>query len=223
MAKKLKEPMLQGAEKDEAVADAITSSIETEVRNRLTSLKYLSGKFEELKLWARVASPNAEVNILRQGFILLMTAFDAAIFDLVRRALRNKFFSLAGAFGKQEKISLQEIAEHGSFQALQEEIIEEQLKKRYVKDLLYLLCNEWKVECVDKLAGDKFERLIEFVLRRNVQVHNRGIVDDRYLDENKNLDGLKVGDTAVIDDGYWRLANQLTTKCVEKVAAWAEA
>jgi hypothetical protein len=185
--------------------------------------------------------------VLRQGFILLLTAFDAAVFDLVRVALRRKFFTLVGAFGKQDKISLQEIANLGSFEALRDEIIEKQLTNRSVNDLLYLLngewkvecvdtrvdihrrdgvCilnGEWKVECVDTAAGDKFERLIEFVLRRNVHVHNRGIVDERYLDEKKNLDGLKVGEVAVIDDAYWQLANRLTAKCMENVAAWAGA
>ena len=47
--------------------------------------------------------------------------------------------------------------------------------------------------------ADRFERLIELVLRRNVHVHNRGIVDSRYLDENKNIDRLNQGDVAVIE------------------------
>jgi hypothetical protein len=190
-------------------------------RRKLDHLRHLAVRLSELQLLGRVLSPETEINVLRQGFILLMTAFDAAIFDLVRVALRRKFFTLISAFGKQDKFSLQEIAQMGSFDALQEEIIEEQLKKRYVKDLLHLLGNEWKAECVDKAAGDKFERLIEFVLRRNVHVHNRGIVDERYLDEDKNLDRLKLGDVAVIDEPYWEMANRLCGECVKRVTDWA--
>ncbi len=90
-------------------------------------------QFADLELLARVAKPDAEVNVLRQGFLLLMTAFDAAVFDLVRIAFRKKFFQLIGTFGKQEKVSLEGIGEAGSFEALRDQMIEDQLKKRYVK------------------------------------------------------------------------------------------
>src|ERR1700733_7329978 len=108
-----------------------------------------------------------------------MTAFDAVIFDLVRVKLRKDFFKLIGALGN-EKITFQDMAKAGNTEALQNEIIEKQLKKRYVKDLLVLLANDWNVQCVQ--PGQKFERLIEMVLRRNIHVHNRGIVDERYSD-----------------------------------------
>ena len=91
--------------------------------------------------------------------------------------------------------------------------------KDYVKDLLVLLSNEWKVQCVE--SGQKFERLIEIVLRRNIHVHNRGIVDERYLDEKKNLDKLKLGDVAYINEAYWQMANEFCCVCVHNVGAWA--
>ena len=53
---------------------------------------YAREQFADLELLARVARPDAEVNVLRQGFLLLMTAFDAAVFDLVRIAFRKEFF-----------------------------------------------------------------------------------------------------------------------------------
>jgi hypothetical protein len=102
---------------------------------------------------------------------------------------------------------------------LRDEIIEEQLKKRYVKDLLLLLNGEWKVTCLEK--GQKFERLIEMVLRRNIHVHHRGIVDQRYMGEKRNLDKLKLGDVAVIDQRYWEMANDYCSVCVHNVSAWA--
>ena len=91
--------------------------------------------------------------------------------------------------------------------------------KDYVKDLLVLLSNEWKVQCVE--SGQKFERLIEIVLRRNIHVHNRGIVDERYLGEKKNLDKLKLGDVAYINEAYWQMANEICCVCVHNVGAWA--
>jgi hypothetical protein len=172
---------------------------------------------------ARASRPEAEINVQRQGFILLMTAFDAAIFDLVRVALRRDFFGLVAAFGKQDKLTLLDLGGAGSWGALRDQIIEEQLKKRYVKDLLYLLREQWDVAGMEQVAGEKFERLIELVLRRNIHVHNRGVVDKRYLDEGKNIDRLNHGDVAVIDEAYWQLANRACRGCVERVAAWAGA
>ena len=206
---------------DEIIGEAADAILFIKDQARRGGLGRALEHLTTLQLTARLASPDAEINLLRQGFLLLMTAFDAVVFDLVRVALRRKFFALIAAFGKQDKLSLHEIAELGSFDAMQEEIIEEQLKKRYLGDLLCLLANDWNVECTG--AGDKFERLLEFVLRRNVHVHNRGIVDERYLDENKNLDRLKLGDVAVIDQGYWELANRVCGECVNRLALWADA
>src|SRR5262249_32656358 len=116
------------------IIDALASAKEIKLKERVEALDYALVRCDELQLVGRVADPTAEMNGLRQGFILLMTAFDAAIFDLVGVALRRKFFSLVGAFGKQDKVSLQEIGNLGSLEALRDKIIEEQLKKRYIKD-----------------------------------------------------------------------------------------
>ncbi len=64
---------------------------------------------EDIRPLLRVATPHAEINILRWGFILLITDFKAAVFDLVRLKLRSEFFGMIGRFGKQEKAPLQEI------------------------------------------------------------------------------------------------------------------
>jgi hypothetical protein len=207
---------------EDVIHDAIDTVMDINWRAKGGGLQLTLDKFADLKLVARVVTPDAEINVLRQGFILLMTAFDAAIFDLVRVALGRKFFALAAAFGKQDKVSVAEIAEAGSFEALRDRLIEEQLKKRYIKDLLVLIGNNWGVQCVAPASGQKFERMIELVLRRNLHVHNRGIVDTRYV-EDKNLDGLKLGEVAAIDESYWEMANSLCKRCVEQVAAWADA
>lgn len=194
-------------------------------RQRVDAMVYARQQFDEIEVLARMATPDAEISVLRQGFVLLMTAFDAAVFDLARVALRRKFFELVGAFGRQEKVSLETIGEAGSFDAFREQVIEEQLKKRYVKDLLCLL-HGLGAPCVDEAAGERLVQLIELVLRRNVHVHNRGVVDERYLERDGgapkyNLHGLKVGDVASIDEAYWEAATRLLSGCVGRLAAWA--
>ena len=204
------------------VVEAMRSGLYHWLDDRVRELEGIIAEFEAVRVVARAAAPDAEINILRQGFILLMTAFDAAVFDLVRVALRRKFFALAGAFDKHDKVPLSKIADAGNFHEFREMMIEEQMKKRYIKDLLNMLNEPWKVPCVDPAGPHKFERLIEMVLRRNLHVHNRGVVDTRYVND-KNLDGLKLGEVAAIDEQYWDMANEACEHCVLQVATWANA
>jgi hypothetical protein len=206
---------------------AIEQAKHIQVRRQVDAMVYAQEQFADLELLARVSRPDAEVNVLRQGFLLMMTAFDAAVFDLVRIAFRKKFFQLIGTFGKQEKVSLEGIGEAGSFETLRDQIIEEQLKKRYVKDLLGLL-QAPDLSLVDEKNGDRHVQLIELVLRRNVHVHNRGEVDERYLEADPqskkpkyNLYNFKLGDIACIDMPYLEMANRLCENCVDRLADWA--
>jgi hypothetical protein len=140
----------------------------------------------------------------------------------VRVALKKSFFALIGAFGKEEKFTLAEIAAFGTFENFRDQIIEKQLRSKYLKNLLYMLAEKWKVECVDASEGPTFARLIEIVLRRNIHVHNRGIIDQRYLDEDKNLDGFKLGEAAPINASYLALANVACSHCIGSAARWAD-
>src|SRR5205823_1315588 len=108
------------------------------------------------------------------------------IFDLVRAALQGRFFKLIKAFARPDsKLSLEQIADSGGFDELQSHVIEEELKRLYLKDLLHKLTREWKVECTDESIGQKFVHLVELVQRRNLHVHNRGIVDEKYLERDQ--------------------------------------
>lgn len=195
---------------------------------RLYDLEYLRDKLSELDTIARTTRPDAEINVLRQGFILLMTAFDAAIFDLVRIALHKNFFKLITVFGKQDKISIESLTKHSSFEGFRDEFIEEQLKAKYLKDLLFILNNKLSVPCVNEANGERFVQLIEMVLRRNVHIHNRGRVDEKYLEREPNgspkynFYNLQLGSLAQVDAAYWQLANNLCRNCILSVSAWVE-
>lgn len=198
------------------------------VRKRVDAMVYARQQFEEIEVLARMATPDAEINVLRQGFVLLMTAFDAAVFDLTRIAFREKFFDLVGAFGKQDKVTLEGVGEAGSFEAFRDQVIEEQLKKRYVKDLIGQI-QGLGISLVDERKGDRHVQLVELVLRRNLHVHNRGVVDERYLECDKggkpkfNLFDLKLGQAACIDETYFTEALRLCGGCVDRLVRWAGA
>ena len=124
------------------------------------------------------------------------------------------------------RLELKELGEDGSFEIFRERIIAEQLKRRYLKDILLIL-NQLDVHCTNTEEGNILGHLVELVLRRNVHVHNRGIVDERYIEPDKNRKsnynpyGLKMCDPAPIDQAYCETANRLCGDCVSRVAAWA--
>lgn len=212
--------------------DSVRSAIRyaTGIRSirKMRALTCVMGEISDIGILLRTSLPEAEINILRQGFILLMTTFDAAVFDLVRVKFHNNFFSLIGKFGKHDKISLKEIGEAGSFENVRASIIADQMKRRYVKDLLIML-ETLGLKCTDESIGDSMGHLIEMVLRRNVHVHNGGIVDENYLEQHTNSDMIKpkynvyklnLGQNAVIDAAYWESANRITRGCIKRIADW---
>lgn len=191
----------------------------------LASLQAVAEKFDALRFMARMQHPLAEINLLRQGFILLITAFDAAVFDIAQIALRSDFFRLLAIIGKSEKLALKQLERYKSFDELRDSLIDEHLKKYYLKDLLTRL-RELGAPC--NTTGDErhFAEIIEIILRRNVHIHNRGIVDERFLDTNGdgnhkfNIHDLKIGDTAVIGPAYLARAKELCTDCVCALSRW---
>jgi hypothetical protein len=166
---------------------------------------------------ARSVLPTAETNIHRQTFLLLVMAFDAAVFDLMRIALQADFFGLIGKVSK-EKFSLAEIAEYGSFEAFRDQVIDKHLKELYIKGLLDHLANKLSVSLTDDPSN--LPKLIEPMLRRNIHVHNRGIVDQRFLDDGCNPYGLKIGNYAGFDVSYWYTTAHFLSTAVKKLVVW---
>ena len=194
----------------------------------LYDLEYVLDKLDELKITLRLLDPNAEINIYRQSFIQLMTIFDATIFDLFRVALRKDFFNLIGVIGKKDRVTLESLGNYHSFDDFRDEVIELQLRQKYLKDLLFFL-NDLGVLCVMRSSDDRFIQLIELVLRRNIHIHNRGLVDERYLDKDENstprynIYNFAMNEAAHIDAAYWEMANRLCVNCVGNIVEWIDA
>jgi len=184
-------------------------------------------KSEELDIAIRMIKPEAEINVLRQGFILLMTIFDATMFDLMRVAISKDFFRLISIVAKQDKVSLESLSKYSTFDQFRNEIIEEQLKPKYLKDILTILDNQ-NVQYIDDTSGFKSIHLKEMIQRRNIHIHNRGRVDERYMERDSNgkpkynIYNHAIGSIAQIDYQYWEMANRLCKDCVDYVASWIE-
>lgn len=173
-------------------------------------------------------SPHALTGIVRQSFILLLTHFDATMFDLMRLAFEQNFFGLLPHFGgRDRKVSFDQFGEHNTFEGLRTSIIDDVLKQRYVKDLVLHLD---KLGAVKGDLGDGgIARIMEIIQRRNIHLHNRGVVDNRYAELGRNgqpkwnLDNLKIGDNAPIDRDYYQRAYNLCGWFIRAIADWIDA
>ncbi|MDE6604544.1 MAG: hypothetical protein K2K85_00795, partial [Clostridia bacterium] len=103
------------------------------------------------------------------------------------------------------KIGVDEIVSFNKIEALKNDIIQKQFEGRYLSDILSRL-KEYNKTVFDNI---NFPNLMEMVSRRNIHIHNKGIVDDKYS-EKYNIYGLKKGDFAFIDNNYL-LANVFNT------------
>ena len=51
---------------------------------------------------------------------------------------------------------------------------------------------------------DVYDSVLEMIQRRNIHVHKKGIVDEKYLSKGNGAQlGLKIGDYATIDNSYY--------------------
>ena len=210
---------------EDMIEDAVQGALYILVSRKFDELDYALEHINNIDIVLRMSAPDVEISVLRQGFITLMTIFDATIFDLMRVALMSDFFGLISTFGKSDKVSLEKLGQYSSFEDFREKIIEEQLKSKYLKDILFIL-NSLGVSLVSPGEEYKFIHLLELVLRRNVHVHNKGRIDERYLERDENgtprynVYNLALGEVASIDQGYWYLANRLCRNCVVSVSGW---
>jgi len=88
----------------EVIEFAIQNGLHMVAIRKVDDLIYAHESMAQLAIIRRMQVRHATIHILRQGFILLMTALDAAVFDLLRVALRARFFDLIGQFGGEDRI-----------------------------------------------------------------------------------------------------------------------
>jgi hypothetical protein len=211
---------------DDAANLAIAGARQLLRHESLEQLLVARQDVNQFDLAVKMSKPDAELNSFRQAFINLMALFDATLFDIVRVAFRNDFFKVLPGFVTEDKLSMSELSKYGSFERVRDAVTEQRLKGLYVKDLLLILQGKLGIDLV--VAGDSFVQLIELVLRRNIHLHNRGIVDDRYLELNPagkpkyNLYNLMEGSVAAIDESYWEAANRLCKNAITAAAQWAD-
>lgn len=150
----------------------------------------------------------SNTNIYRQSFVQLIFVFDSVMFDVVRYKFNENFFEWVNYF-KDDNIKLKDIGSNSDFEEFKSMVIEQQLKKCYLKDLIEIMNKKYK-SIFNINSKDTYVNYREIINRRNCHIHNNGIVDKSYLgiDKNNNepkynIFGLKEGDYAYIDKKYF--------------------
>jgi hypothetical protein len=194
-------------------------------RDKWTANMQLARNVKNLSSALNLPNPEAITSPWRQSFITIMARFDATIFDIVRAGFHNDFFRVFMAFvsKSQIKIELKRIADLGSFEKLQTELVNDQLKGKYLRELILTL-RGIDVPDVTELEEADYHRLIEVILRRNLHLHNNVVVDQKYLHDAEtiyNVDQFCLGDFATIDLEYLSRARRLVITYVQLLAVWS--
>lgn len=171
-------------------------------------------EYQELQTLYSIFDEKASINIYRQSFILLMTAFDAVIFDLARNLFVGKFFEIATYINFDKKFSLADISKYTNFESFSEKTIDSILAGKYIADILDIMY-KYKNELFVIDGIDCYPVLLEIIQRRNLHVHKKGIVDEKYFTKGNGKQlGLSIGDYAVIDDRYIYKTMELMEKFI---------
>ncbi|MCQ4922174.1 hypothetical protein NE686_03700 [Tissierella carlieri] len=168
----------------------------------------------DLQTLYRIFDYNNTINVYRQSFILVTTAFDAVIFDISRQIFKDNFFECMDKFNYEKNFKLKEIVAFGNFHNFRDSTIENALKGKYISDVLSVIYEYDKdIFIVDNV--DVYEEVMEIISRRNIHIHKRGIVDQRYFEKsNGNKYEYSIGEYAFIDSNYYNNTYNLLRKLI---------
>lgn len=174
-------------------------------------------EYNELKTLYNIFDDKNPINIYRQAFILLMTAFDAAVFDLFADIFNQDFFNIARIMNYEKKFSLSDITKHQNFNEFASETIGIMISGKYISDILEIL-HKYKSNFFVIEEIDCFEKIMEMVQRRNLHVHKNGIVDEKYFTKgNGSQLGIHIGEYAVIDNLYYNNVSETLRSFISNI------
>jgi len=172
---------------------------------------------DKLKTTLHINDLNNTLNVNRQSFILLMSSFDATIFDMTKKLLEERFYQYIAEFCQPDyKLRMKDFENFTSGQDMIDSVVDECLKQQYLKDLFKIYK---KLEVFD----DKvlFKNLMEITNRRNVHLHKSGICDEQYV-TSYNLFSKNKGEYLEISENYLIASIDYCSKFVIKIIDWYE-
>lgn len=158
---------------------------------------------EELRTLYNIFDEKNPINIYRQAFILSMTAFDATIFDLFTEIFNQDFFGVARIINYEKKFTLRDITQCQSFDDFASQTIDTMISGKYASDIVEIL-HQYNPQLFLVNGQDSCDSILEMIQRRNIHIHKKGIVDEKYFSKgNGKRLGLNNGDYAAIDYLYY--------------------
>ncbi len=159
---------------------------------------------------------NNLLNIYRQGFIQVMSYFDTCVFSLVEECMKNDFFFWLDKFDNIS-IKTHDIAKCSSFDEFRDGQIHSMLKKCYMKDLLSIL-HSIDSKMFEVNGTDIYAELQEMIGCRNAHIHNKGIVDQAYLDKF-NIYSHSLNDYLTINQDYLNRAQTIISELINAIVS----
>lgn len=174
-------------------------------------------EYTELKTLYNIFDDKNPISIYRQAFILLMTAFDAAVFDLFTNIFNQDFFNVSRIMNYDKKFSLGDITKYQDFNEFASKTIDTMISGKYVSDILEIL-HSYRADFFIVQRNDCYNEIMEMVQRRNLHVHKNGIVDEKYFTKgNGSQLGIRIGEYAVIDNLYYNNASEILNGFISNI------
>lgn len=154
-----------------------------------------------LKTAIKLVDNSSSANIFRQSFINIFSVFDAYVFEYLKKFFYvrpdelEKFFDVKN--NEKIKVTLDEISHFDNIEKLKMNMVNRQFDGKYLKDLITKLYKYKRAI----FNGIKYIELMEMIERRNIHLHNKGFVDNKYFD-SFNIYKFNIGDYAYIDNEY---------------------
>lgn len=173
----------------------------------------------ELEEYYKIIDNNSQTNVYKQSFISVMANFDAIIFDITEIFLEQYFFKYIGYFepkNNEAKISLGKFEKYNDFDEMKKDVILNILSSLYAKTVIEKIC---KIERNEILNEEELKKIYEIFERRNIHLHNRGKVDQKYV-IGRNLYDLREDDYAIIDRKYYEDTKISITNFLNRYCIW---
>jgi len=154
-----------------------------------------------LKTAIKLVDNSSSANIFRQSFINIFSVFDAYVFEYLKKFFYvrpdelGEFFDVKN--NEKIKVTLDEISHFDNIEKLKMNMVNRQFDGKYLKDLITKLY-KYKRAIFNDI---KYIELMEMIERRNIHLHNKGFVDNKYFD-SFNIYKFDIGDYAYIDNEY---------------------
>ena len=161
----------------------------------------------------RMLDVTANSNIYRQAFVNLFSIFDAYVFDYLKKYFFNHISELESFLGGEKlKVPYEDIFANQTINEAKDDFIRKKFDGKYIKQLLKALHHS----NITVFDGIEYPKIMEMVNRRNIHIHNKGIVDNRYVEEF-NIYSYDTGEYAAITKQYFESATVILSTFIQNL------